>query len=222
MSKPPSGGPKRSRGARAASTSRPTPATASSAASTRARHRPPHRAHHATRSSRICGGEAGPMDDQTRTCPKRKPVALRVERAAKRHRHAGDAGATAKACSSAWGSSLTDRARAMITVVARRALPLRHPDRGRPDRGSHPPAGLSTKLPTTAPLAPSGRQGGLGIAPRSRFARAPRDGRRWATRRRSTSASSRRAGSSDLAGNANPIQLLNPIAAPAERDALPR
>lgn len=31
----------------------------------------------------ICGGEAGPMDDQTVALPERKPVALRVERAAK-------------------------------------------------------------------------------------------------------------------------------------------
>jgi phenylalanyl-tRNA synthetase beta chain len=31
----------------------------------------------------ICGGEAGPMDDQTLGLPERKPVAMRVERAAK-------------------------------------------------------------------------------------------------------------------------------------------
>jgi len=31
----------------------------------------------------ICGGEAGPMDDQTLSLPPRKPVVLRVERAAK-------------------------------------------------------------------------------------------------------------------------------------------
>ncbi|WP_428509513.1 phenylalanine--tRNA ligase subunit beta [Roseateles sp.] len=31
----------------------------------------------------ICGGEAGPMDDQTTALPERKPVALRVARAAK-------------------------------------------------------------------------------------------------------------------------------------------
>ena len=31
----------------------------------------------------ICGGEAGPMDDQTAALPERKPVALRVARAAK-------------------------------------------------------------------------------------------------------------------------------------------
>ena len=31
----------------------------------------------------ICGGEAGPMDDQTLALPKREPVTLRVERAAK-------------------------------------------------------------------------------------------------------------------------------------------
>jgi phenylalanyl-tRNA synthetase beta chain len=31
----------------------------------------------------ICGGEAGPMDDQTLVLPERKPVAMRVERAAR-------------------------------------------------------------------------------------------------------------------------------------------
>ena len=31
----------------------------------------------------ICGGEAGPIDDQSRALPQRKPVTLRVARAAK-------------------------------------------------------------------------------------------------------------------------------------------
>jgi phenylalanyl-tRNA synthetase beta chain len=38
----------------------------------------------------ICGGQAGPLDDQTLALPEGRPVTLRVARA-QGHRHAGDA-----------------------------------------------------------------------------------------------------------------------------------
>jgi phenylalanyl-tRNA synthetase beta chain len=65
-------------------------------------------------------------------------------------------------------------------------------------------------LPTTPPLAPITAK----LPPENRSAAASPCAAcwpRWATRRRSTSASSKR-WEQDLAGNADPIKLLNPIA----------
>ena len=41
----------------------------------------------------ICGGEAGPMDDQVLRLPESPPVTLRVDARRQGHRHAADAGA---------------------------------------------------------------------------------------------------------------------------------
>ena len=57
-------------------------AIASSAAWTRAR-RSQHIEHITRLILEICGGEAGPMDDQVVRLPEHKPVSLRVARAAK-------------------------------------------------------------------------------------------------------------------------------------------
>ena len=206
-----SGGPRRSPAARAATTSRPTPAIASSAASIRrttVEHieritqlivddlRRRGRARWTTRSSR---------------CRERKPVTLRVDARRQGDRHAGDAGAMRRRVRSAWACRSPRQPGTSDGHAAE--LALRPADRGRPDRGGDPRASATTRCPTTPPLAPVTR------------ARAPRG----AAQRRTRCASAMAAlgyqetinfsfveerWERELAGNADPIRVLNPIAAP--------
>jgi phenylalanyl-tRNA synthetase beta chain len=206
-SRPPSGGPRPLRAVRAATTSAPTPATASSAASTRTT------VEHIERITQlivdICGGQAGPMDDHVLNLPQAQPVTLRVARAAK-----------------VIGMPLT-QAQCAEVFLRRLGLPvhrrrgrahrdaaelaLRPADRGRPDRGGDPRHRLRPAA-HTPPLAPvHGTRAPRGAAQRLCTC-APR-WRRWTTRRRSTSASSSRAGST-TGRQRRPDRVLNPIAAP--------
>ena len=138
----------------------------------------------------ICGGEAGPMDDQIAALPERKPVALRVARAVQDHRHADQRRPTVRDRVQRLGLEFIEgdgRADRDATELA-----FRHPDRRRSDRGSHPRAGL----PEPARHAAAGACDGQGDD-RNRAARSMHCAMRWPaaiTSRRSTSASSKRAG----------------------------
>lgn len=157
----------------------------------------------------ICGGEAGPMDDQTTQLPERKPVALRVERAAK----VIGMPVTQAECEGVFkrlGLDFAVTAPGVITVTPpsfRFDLQIEEDLIEEVIRVIGYP-----KLPATPPLAPvvgkvaSERRrathalrhamAGLGYFETINFSFVET---RW---------------EQELAGNANPIQLLNPIAAP--------
>ena len=156
----------------------------------------------------ICGGEAGPMDDQTAVLPERKPVSLRVVRAAK---VIGMALSQAD-CATVFerlGLSFT-QGEGVLTVTPpswRFDLQIEEDLIEEVIRVMGYP-----KLPSTPPLAPvvgKVRSESRRSVHALRHALAGRDyfetinfsfvEARW---------------EQDLAGNANPIQLLNPIAAP--------
>ena len=83
----------------------------------------------------ICGGRAGPIDDQQVAMPERAPVTLRVARAAK----VIGMPMTQAQCADVMrrlGVSFIE-GEGTITVDAA-FVALRSGDRGRPDRGSHP------------------------------------------------------------------------------------
>ncbi len=111
-----------------------------------------------------------------------------------------------RCAASAWPCTEGDGA---ITVTPP-PLPLRPADRGRPDRGGRARGRLRQPADHAA----------AGADHRARAARSPAAAAspcaaRWprsATRKPSTSASSRRSWERELAGNADPIKLLNPIA----------
>jgi phenylalanyl-tRNA synthetase beta chain len=156
----------------------------------------------------ICGGEAGPMDDQTTQLPERKPVALRVDRAAK----IIGMPVTQADCESVFqrlGLSFTS-APGVITVTPpsfRFDLQIEEDLIEEVIRVLGYP-----KLPGTPPLAPvvgKVRTESRRATHALRHAMAAQGyfetinfsfvEARW---------------EQELAGNANPIQLLNPIAAP--------
>jgi phenylalanyl-tRNA synthetase beta chain len=156
----------------------------------------------------ICGGEAGPMDDQITALPERRPVTLRVERAAK-----------------VIGMPLTQAE--CEGVLQRLGLPMR----AQPGRIEVTPPSWRFdlqieedlieevarvigygRLPATAPLAP--------VRPRPQH-----EARRSANRLRHALAALgyfetinfsfvEARWERELAGNDEPIHLLNPIAAP--------
>ncbi|OWQ93366.1 phenylalanine--tRNA ligase subunit beta [Roseateles aquatilis] len=157
----------------------------------------------------ICGGEAGPMGDQTTVLPERKPVALRVERAAK----VIGMPVTQADCEGVFqrlGLEHRVTAPGVITVVPpsfRFDLVIEEDLIEEVIRVLGYP-----KLPSTPPLAPvvgKVRSETRRATHALRHAMAARDyfetinfsfvEARW---------------EQELAGNANPIQLLNPIAAP--------
>ena len=150
-SRPRSGGPTRSRAARAATTSRPTPAIASSAASTPSHDGRAHRAHHAADPRDLRRRDAlGPIDDQIAALPEREPVTLARRARRQGDRHAADrrpmrgrVGAPRPARSTRGTGELD---------VTPPTLALRPHDRGRPDRGSGRASSATTRLPTAPPL----------------------------------------------------------------------
>ncbi|MBV8470649.1 MAG: phenylalanine--tRNA ligase subunit beta [Burkholderiaceae bacterium] len=156
----------------------------------------------------ICGGEAGPMDDQTTALPERKPVSLRVARAAK----VIGMPLTQADCAAVFerlGLSFT-QGEGVLTVTPpswRFDLSIEEDLIEEVIRVMGYP-----KLPSTPPLAPvvgKVRSESRRSVHALRHALAGRDyfetinfsfvEARW---------------EQDLAGNTNPIQLLNPIAAP--------
>ena len=157
----------------------------------------------------ICGGEAGPMDDQVAAMPQRKPVSLRVARAAK----VIGMPLTQADCAGVFqrlGLEFSETAPGVLTVTPpsfRFDLQIEEDLIEEVIRVLGYP-----KLPATPPLAPV--VGKVGSESRRavhalRHAMAGRDyyetinfsfvEARW---------------EQELAGNAKPIQLLNPIAAP--------
>jgi phenylalanyl-tRNA synthetase beta chain len=130
------------------------------------------------------------MDDQLIRLPQAAPVTLRVARAAK----VIGMPVTQAQCADVFrrlGLPFTEGEGTLTRDAAE--LALRPEDRGRPDRGGDPRHRLRQAAPTP-PLAPVTAP----VRPRRAAAclrRAPCAGRRWTTRRRSTSASSRSAGS---------------------------
>jgi phenylalanyl-tRNA synthetase beta chain len=156
----------------------------------------------------ICGGEAGPMDDQVANVPERKPVALRVARAAK-----------------VIGMPVT--AEQVATVFTRLGLPFTQ------DGGRFlvtPPSwrfdlqieedlieevirvlGYDT-LPATPPLAP------VQALPRTEARRSTHAVRHALAARDYQETISfsfvEERWERELAGNADPVRVLNPIAAP--------
>ncbi|MET0210892.1 MAG: phenylalanine--tRNA ligase subunit beta, partial [Burkholderiaceae bacterium] len=157
----------------------------------------------------ICGGEAGPMDDQTLAVPERKPVSLRVDRAAK----IIGMPVTQADCESVFtrlGLSFTVTAPGVLTVVP---PSFRFDIQIEEDLIEEVIRVLGyPKLPATPPLAPvvgKVRSESRRAIHALRHAMAGRDyfetinfsfvEARW---------------EQELAGHSNPIQLLNPIAAP--------
>ncbi len=157
----------------------------------------------------ICGGQAGPMDDHTVALPDRQPVALRVDRAAK----IIGMPLTQADCEAVFqrlGLSFTVTAPGVLTVVPpsfRFDLQIEEDLIEEVIRVMGYP-----KLPSTPPLAPvvgKVRSESRRAVHALRHAMAARDyfetinfsfvEARW---------------EQELAGNAEPIQLLNPIAAP--------
>ncbi len=154
----------------------------------------------------ICGGEAGPMDDQTAGLPERKPVNLRVARAARVIGMPLDESRCIDALK-----------RLGLPVSARDGVLTVTPPSYRFDLAIEEDLieevvriiGYS-HLPTTAPLAPTSAR----LAPESRRSR-------FGVRRLLASLGYQEtinfsfveeSWEYDLAGNANPIRLLNPIA----------
>ncbi|UXH77179.1 phenylalanine--tRNA ligase subunit beta [Roseateles amylovorans] len=157
----------------------------------------------------ICGGDAGPMDDQTVALPERKPVALRVERAAK----IIGMPLTQAECEGVFqrlGLEFSVTAPGVLTVVP---PTFRFDIQIEEDLIEEIIRVLGyPKLPSTPPLAPvvgKVRSESRRAVHALRHAMAARDyfetinfsfvEARW---------------EQELAGNAAPIQLLNPIAAP--------
>ncbi|HYF40940.1 MAG TPA: phenylalanine--tRNA ligase subunit beta [Ramlibacter sp.] len=156
----------------------------------------------------ICGGEAGPMDDQVVSLPERKPVTLRVARAAKvigmplSQQHCLDA-----------FSRLGLRAQAGEGTITVTPPPYRFDLSIEEDLIEEVVRIVGyNQLPTTAPLAPITAK------------LPPEAGRsRFAVRRQLAALGYQEtinfsfvedSWERDLAGNANPVRLLNPIAAP--------
>jgi phenylalanyl-tRNA synthetase beta chain len=156
----------------------------------------------------ICGGEAGPMDDQIINLPERRPVALRVERASKvigmpvtqaecaavfqrLGLPASEQPGTITVTPPSWRFDLTieeDLIEEVIRVIGYDKLPMDAP-----------------RAPVTARAQPESRRSGnalrralagLGYQETINFSFVEE---RWER---------------ELAGNADPIRVLNPIAAP--------
>ena len=154
----------------------------------------------------ICGGEAGPMDDQVVAMPERKPVQLRVARAAK---VIGMPVSEAQ-CLDAF-ARLGLRAQAKDGVITVTPPPYRFDLTLEEDLIEEVTRIVGyNQLPTTPPLAPI-------------TARLPSESRRsrFAVRRLLAALGYQEtinfsfveeSWERELAGNANPIQLLNPIA----------
>jgi phenylalanyl-tRNA synthetase beta chain len=154
----------------------------------------------------ICGGQAGPMDDQQVNMPVRKPVSLRVARASK----VIGMPVTAAQCLDAFKrlGLPAQEAGAVITVTP---PPYRFDITIEEDLIEEVVrlVGLNN-LPTTAPIAP--------VEPQ---ARSEKQRSRFAVRRTLAALGYQETinfsfveerWERELAGNANPIQLLNPIA----------
>lgn len=154
----------------------------------------------------VCGGEAGPMDDQVASLPERKPVRMRVARAAK----VIGMPVTEAQCLDAFGR-LGLEARAEGGVVTVKPPPYRFDLSIEEDLIEEVVRIVGyANLPTTPPLAPITAK----LPPESR-----RD--RFATRRLLAALGYQETinfsfveehWERDLAGNSDPIRLLNPIA----------
>ena len=120
----------------------------------------------------ICGGEAGPMDDQVLALPA-APAGDAARRARRQgDRHAGDAGAVRRASSRRLGLPFTESAGRAHRDAAE--LALRPADRGRPDRGGDPRARLRQAARHAAAGAGDGAR-----APRGAAQRRTRCATRW-------------------------------------------
>ena len=157
---------------------------------------------------RICGGEAGPMDDQVLGLPQNAPVAMRVERAS---RIIGMP-VTQAQCADVFrrlGLSISE----VPGVISVTPPPWRFDLRIEEDLIEEVIRVIGfDKLPDTAPLAPvtarsrrEARRGSFAL----RHALAGRDYQEVITHSFVQERWER-----ELAGNANPIRVLNPIAAP--------
>ncbi|MBE7369205.1 phenylalanine--tRNA ligase subunit beta [Ramlibacter pallidus] len=154
----------------------------------------------------ICGGEAGPMDDQLAKLPERKPVSLRVARAAK----VIGMPVTEAQCVDAF-ARLRLPARSEAGVVTVTPPPYRFDLSIEEDLIEEVVRVIGyDRLPTTPPLAPITAK----LPPENRRSR-------FAVRRLLAGLGYQETinfsfveaqWEKDLAGNANPIQLLNPIA----------
>lgn len=154
----------------------------------------------------ICGGEAGPMDDQLVKLPERKPVSLRVARAAK----VIGMPVTEAQCVDAF-ARLRLPARSEAGVVTVTPPPYRFDLSIEEDLIEEVVRVIGyDRLPTTPPLAPITAK----LPPENRRSR-------FAVRRLLAGLGYQETinfsfveaqWEKDLAGNANPIQLLNPIA----------
>jgi phenylalanyl-tRNA synthetase beta chain len=154
----------------------------------------------------ICGGEAGPMDDQVLRLPERKPVALRVARAAK----VIGMPLTTSQCKEALGR-LGLQVQASGDVLTTRPPPYRFDLAIEEDLIEEVVRIIGyDHLPTTPPLAPITAK----LPPESRRSR-------FAVRRLLAALGYfetinfsfvEESWERDLAGNADPIKLLNPIA----------
>ncbi|MBP6404443.1 MAG: phenylalanine--tRNA ligase subunit beta [Proteobacteria bacterium] len=154
----------------------------------------------------ICGGEAGPMDDQTANLPERKPVTLRVARAAKVIGMPLD---EAQCVDALQRLGLPVSAAAGVLTVT--PPPYRFDIAIEEDLIEEVVRIIGYgQLPTTPPLAPISAR----LAPEARRSR-------FGVRRLLASLGYQEtinfsfveeAWERDLAGNADPIRLLNPIA----------
>ncbi len=137
----------------------------------------------------ICGGEAGPMDDQVLALPEGKPVAMRVARAAK----VIGMPISREQCLDAFRRlGLPAQARGRHDRGHAAAVPLRPGDRGGPGRGSG--AHRRLRAPAHHAAAGAGHAPACGRKAAARVSPCAARWRRWATRKRSTSVSSRSAG----------------------------
>ncbi len=156
----------------------------------------------------VCGGEAGPMDDQTLRLPQLAPVQLRVARAAK----VLGMPLTQAQCAQVFDRLGLQHVQDDGTHHRDAAeLALRPADRGRPDRRGDPrhrPA-ASARHPAGAAISarqmPEARTSTHAV----RHAMAARDYQETINFSFVEERSER-----DLAGNSDPIRVLNPIAAP--------
>jgi phenylalanyl-tRNA synthetase beta chain len=156
----------------------------------------------------ICGGEAGPMDDQVLALPERKPVHLRVARAAK----VIGMPVTEQQCLDAF-ARLGIEASAAGGVITVAPPPYRFDLQIEEDLIEEVTRIVGyNQLPETPPLAPITARL-LPETQRSRFA--VRRTLAALGYQETINFSFVEAGwERDLAGNADPIQLLNPIASP--------
>ena len=208
--------PRRSRVARAATTSRPTPRTASSAASIS--HNNVDGIECATRLILdICGGEPGPGRR-----PDRAPARAQARddarcARAEGHRRADSGAGDGRRASRAWAFDTSRRGDALRRAAAE--LPLRHLDRGRPDRGSraHPrlrahPGASAARSPACMLHAPEGRRSAARICASA----SPRRDYREVDQ---LHASSSRQWEADFAGEREPDPPAQPDREPAVGDA---